>query len=128
MLLTHILAISKFLNAAFFAEKILALQIVLRLQSLGTVLHSSEVRLLALVAFIKSAVFYCKLLKLAVIVVTFSDDSSTFVVAFLNRLLYAKLNDAILKLQLFSQLIGNDGHVVINRDLLLAAWAIKVAK
>ena len=122
------MAISKFYHVAVCAQKFLDLQIILRLHSLGAVLHSSKVRLLALVALIKSTVFYSKFLKLAVIVITFSDDSSTFVVTFLNRFLYAKFNDAILKLELFSKLIGNDGHFVINRDLSFAAWAIKVTK
>ena len=98
------------------------------MHSLQTVFHPSEVRLFALEALVERAVFHCELAQLTVVIVTWSDHSAFFVIAFFFGHLDAQLQDLCFEAELFEKLVCQEWDSVIKHDLLFAAWTVEVAE
>ena len=96
--------VAKRLNTAALAQVVLLVLITLRLHGLCTVLHAPEVRLLAAVALIEGAVLEGELFEFAKVIVTFSDHSAFFVIAFFFGHLDAELEDLSFEAKLFEKL------------------------
>jgi len=84
MRLTHLLAPVERLGRAFLAQKILLLELLFRLHSLHAIHHTSKVGALTIKALEEGAVVESEVSQLIVVDVALGNDSTRFVVAFLN--------------------------------------------
>lgn len=125
---TVVLAFSHFLRLALLAEEALLGNLVFLFHGLLAILHTAKERLLAFVALIEGAILHGELVKLAMIVVSFFDHSSSLVIAAFDGLLSGHLLDLSLVLCILFDLLGQAWHIVVDSDLLLAAGAVHVAK
>ena len=82
MLVAHRFTEAKLLGHALFTEQIFFLQRIFRLHRLHAILHSPEVRLLALDALVECAIVHGEASQVVIIDVTFCDNSTCFVIAF----------------------------------------------
>ena len=113
---------------ALFTNEIICFDLILRLHSLQTVHHASKVWNFALEALIEGAVVECKFRKFAEVYVALSDDSASNVIALCYGHTHRRSHHLSLQRQLFDQLRGQIGHMIIDHHLLLAARAVQITE
>ena len=128
MLFAHCFTETELFGHALFTEQIFLLQSIFRLHRLHAIFHPTEVWLLALDALVERAIVHGEAGQVVIVNVTFCDNSTRFVVALFAGHLQRELKDLRLDHQLFDDLFGQNGHPIVDHNLLLATRAVKIAE
>ena len=123
-----LLAEAKLLLSALLAKQVFLADLRLGAHGLEAVLQASKVGFLALVALVEGARVHRQLLQLAEKDVVLVAETALLVQTFLDRLFNGHFLDLFLVLEALQDEVCQLRHLVVYKDLLLAARAVQVAK
>ena len=128
MLVANLFSISHLLNYTLFADQTIGIKSSFCVHSLSAVHHASKVGLFALTARVDGALFHRILLKLVIVLASWSGNRSVSMKTLLLSMFDSQVNNDCLVLLHLLKLFAKDWNIRVNLDFLSAARAIHEAE